>query len=157
MVEDGKGYATAIAQNSQSITAVVTNLNSKDGYKNYTALSQLDDAINLRVAKNDVINQINMTSETTTIDGKHLHVTGNTLFDKDVIVSGMIQAGAVTADKLSASSVTAEKLSIKSLSAITATIGTLRTKTTGARTEIKDNLIEVYDENNVLRVRMGVW
>ena len=147
LVKDGKGYASAIAQNSTSITAVVANLNTKDGYKNYTALSQLDDAINLRVEKNDVINQINMTSETTTIDGKHLHVTGNTVFDKNVVVSGMIQAGAVTADKLS----------VDSLSAITATIGTLRTKTSGARTEIHDNLIEVYDENNVLRVRMGVW
>ena len=147
LVKDGKGYASAIAQNSTSITAVVTNLNTKDGYKNYTALSQLGDAINLRVAKNDVINQINLTSETTTIDGKHLHVTGDTVFDKNVIVSGMIQSGAVTADKLS----------VGSLSAITATIGTLRTKASGARTEIKDNLIEVYDENNVLRVRMGVW
>lgn len=147
LVKDGKGYASAIAQNSTSITAVVTNLNTKDGYKNYTALSQLGDAINLRVAKNDVINQINLTSETTTIDGKHLHVTGDTVFDKNVIVSGMIQSGAVTADKLS----------VDSLSAITATIGTLRTKTSGARLEIKDNLLEVYDENNVLRVRMGVW
>lgn len=147
LVNDGKGYASAISQNSTSITAVVTNLNTKDGYKNYTALSQLGDAINLRVEKNDVINQINLTSETTTIDGKHLHVTGDTVFDKNVIVSGMIQAGAVTADKLS----------VNSLSAITATIGTLRTKTSGARTEIHDNLIEVYDENNVLRVRMGVW
>ena len=147
LVQDGKGYSSAIAQNTASITSVVTNLNSKDGYKNYTALSQLGDAINLRVAKNDVINQINLTSETTTIDGKHLHVTGNTVFDKNVVVSGMIQAGAVTADKLS----------VDSLSAITATIGTLRTKTSGARTEIHDNLIEVYDENNVLRVRMGVW
>lgn len=147
LVKDGKGYASAIAQNSTSITAVVTNLNTKDGYKNYTALSQLGDAINLRVAKNDVINQINLTSETTTIDGKHLHVTGDTVFDKNVIVSGMIQSGAVTADKLS----------VGSLSAITATIGTLRTKTNGARLEIKDNLLEIYDENNVLRVRMGVW
>ena len=147
LVKDGKGYASAIAQNSTSITAVVTNLNTKDGYKNYTALSQLGDAINLRVAKNDVINQINLTSETTTIDGKHLHVTGDTVFDKNVIVSGMIQSGAVTSDKLS----------VDSLSAITATIGTLRTKTSGARLEIKDNLLEVYDENNVLRVRMGVW
>lgn len=147
LVKDGKGYASAIAQNSTSITAVVTNLNTKDGYKNYTALSQLGDAINLRVAKNDVINQINLTSETTTIDGKHLHVTGDTVFDKNVIVSGMIQSGAVTADKLS----------VDSLSAITATVGTLRTKTSGARLEIKDNLLEVYDENNVLRVRMGVW
>ena len=40
---------------------------------------------------------------------------------------------------------------------ITAKIGELKTADTGARTVIKDNLIEVYEENNVLRVRMGVW
>ena len=51
----------------------------------------------------------------------------------------------------------AEHLDVQTLSSICATIGTLRTATTGARTEIRDNLIEVYDENNVLRVRMGVW
>lgn len=50
-----------------------------------------------------------------------------------------------------------DKASITSLSAVSATIGTLRTATTGARTEISDNLIKVYDENNVLRVRIGVW
>lgn len=131
----------------EMVRVVVDNLNTEDGYKNYTALTQLDDDINLRVVKGDVINQINLTSETTTIDGKHLHVTGDTVFDNNVIVSGMIQAGAVTADKLS----------VDSLSAITATIGTLRTATSGARIEISDNLIKVYDANNVLRVRMGLW
>lgn len=141
------GMESDIVKASDSITAIVTNLNTKDGYKNYTALSQLNDAINLRVAKNDVINQINLTSETTTIDGKHLHVTGDTVFDKNVIVSGMIQSGAITADKLS----------VDSLSAISAKIGTLQTATSGARVVIKDNLIQVYDSNNVLRVRMGVW
>jgi hypothetical protein len=48
-------------------------------------------------------------------------------------------------------------LKVGELSAITATIGTLRTATSGARTEIKDNLIEVYDSSGNLRVRLGVW
>ena len=81
------------------------------------------------------------------IQGDYIHITGDTIFDKNIVVKEMIQAKAVTA----------EKLDVQSLSAITATIGTLRTATSGARTEIKDNLIEVYDSNNVLRVRMGVW
>lgn len=59
----------------------------------------------------------------------------------------MIQANAVTADKIS----------VTSLSALSAVIGTLRTKTSGARMEISDNLIEIYDSNNILRVKMGVW
>ena len=72
------------------------------------------------------------------------------------IQSNNIAAGVITTEKLHANAVTAEKMNVSSLSAITATIGTLRTKTTGARVEIKDNLIEVYDANR-LRVRIGVW
>ena len=52
-----------------------------------------------------MINQINLTAEGTTIDGKYLHVTGATKFDNNVIVGGMIAAGAITADKMSASTI----------------------------------------------------
>ena len=59
----------------------------------------------------------------------------------------MIKAGSVSADKMQ----------VESLDTISARIGTLRTATSGARTEIKDNLIEVYDDDNELRVRVGIW
>lgn len=75
----------------------------------------------------------------------------------NAVEANQIAAGAVTAEKIKAGSVTAEKMDVKTLSAISATIGTLRTAETGARMELKDNLIEVYDGNNRLRVRMGVW
>lgn len=138
--------AGAIAK--QDVTTIVSNLgNLMLAKANYSAIAQMTDAINLRVQKGDVVNQINLSPTTTTIAGKYLHVTGQTVFDNNVIVSRMLAAKAITADKLA----------VTSLSAITANIGTLRTKTSGARTEIKDNLIEVYDSNNMLRVRMGVW
>lgn len=136
LVKDGKGYASAIAQNSTSITAVVTNLNSEDGYKNYTALTQLNDAINLRVKADAVINQINLSKESILIDGKKVHITGDTKFDNNIITEGMIQAGAVSADKLAAESITADKIATKTitadkfnidaLSAITADVGELK-------------------------------
>ncbi len=132
----------------QDVTTIVSNLgNLMLAKANYSAIAQMTDAINLRVQKGDVINQINVSPTTTTIDGKYLHVKSTTVIDNNVIVSRMLAAKAVTADKLA----------VTSLSAITANIGLLRTKTSGARTEIKDNLIEVYDSNNRLRVRMGVW
>ena len=49
------------------------------------------------------------------------------------------------------------KASITSLSALSATIGHFKSATTGARLEIKDSLLSVYDNNNVLRVRLGIW
>lgn len=228
---------SAIVQNANSITSVVTELNKKPADCNYSSIKQLQDDILLCVKKDGVINAINVSTEGIVIDGNKVHITGDTVFDKNVIVGGMIaadtialehlkansvssakiqanaitstkiDAGAVTADKIEAGAITAEKLAadsvtsdaiqagsvigdkiaantitssniasnavtsfqiqagavtadkidVTTLSAITARIGELKTADTGARTVIKDNLIEVYDENNVLRVRMGVW
>ena len=45
--------------------------------------------------------------------------------------------------------------SITNLQALSATIGTLRTATSGERVEIRDNKIYVYDSANTLRVKIG--
>ena len=65
----------------------------------------------------------------------------------NLITRGMIQTNAVSADKID----------VNSLSAISAVIGLLRTATSGARMELESNQLRVYDANNVLRVRLGVW
>lgn len=131
----------------QDVTTIVSNLgNLMLAKANYSAIAQMADAINLRVQKGDVINQINLSPTTTTIAGKYLHVTGQTVFDNNVIVSRMLAAKAVTADKLA----------VTSLSAITARIGRLETATSGARTVIQDNLIEIFDENNFRVIALGV-
>ena len=111
----------------------------------------MNDAISLAVKDvdvdgNTVLTKINLADGTILLDGKYIHITGNTKVDGSIITNDML-AGGITADKIM----------VNSLSAICATIGTLRTATSGARTEINDNLIEVYDSNNVLRVKMGVW
>jgi hypothetical protein len=142
---------------NNSVIQLVKNLNTTDGASKYSALVQLIDSIELRVKNDEVISKINISPETITIDGKYIHCTGDTVFDKNIIAKGMIQSGAVTTDNLEAGAVTAKQMTVNSLSAICATIGTLRTKTSGSRVEIHDNLIEVYDDNNTLRVRMGVW
>lgn len=63
----------------------------------------------------------------------------------------------VNGQRITPGSINADRLNVTSLSAITATIGLLRTATTGARLELESNQIRVYDANNVLRVRMGIW
>lgn len=68
-----------------------------------------------------------------------------------------ITTGSIAADRMKANIVSAMSGQFTSLSSISATIGVLRTKTSGARTEIKDNLIEVYDASGQVRVRLGVW
>ena len=70
------------------------------------------DAIQLRVTADNLkemgqngqlMSYINLTPTTVSILSKLLHITADTLIDGNVITSGMLQAGAVTADKLAAS------------------------------------------------------
>ena len=98
---------STIQQNATSITTVVNNLkDSSKAIANYSAFTQLNNDINLRVKKGDVINQINVSDESILIDGKKIHITGDTVFDNNVIAKGMIQARAVTADNLAAQDIT---------------------------------------------------
>lgn len=136
---------SAIVQNANSITSVVTELNKKPADCNYSSINQLQDDILLCVKKDGVINAINVSTEGIVIDGKKVHITGDTVFDKNVIVGGMIAAesialehlkansvssakiqanaitstkiaaGAVTADKIEAGAITAEKLAADSV------------------------------------------
>lgn len=63
--------------------------------------------------------------------------------------------GTLVASQIGVGTVTASKINVTSLDAITATIGTLRTASSGARMEIQDNRIRIYDSSNVLRVKIG--
>ena len=152
---DGKleGYTT-IEQTNTAISNMVVKLNNATDKKleSYSTIQQTQDAISLAVKDidldgNTLVSKINLANGGILLDGKLIHITGQTLFDDNIVTNKMLQAGCVDAGKIK----------VDSLSAISATIGTLRTATSGARTEIKDNLIEVYDSNNVLRVKMGVW
>jgi hypothetical protein len=72
----------------------------------------------------------------------------------NTITATEIATNAITADEISAGAVTAAKISVTQLSAITATIGTLRTASSGARVEIADNIIKVFDATTI-RVKIG--
>ena len=66
------------------------------------------------------------------------------------IKSAYIHNGSIDVAKIN-------KASITSLSALSANIGHFKSAESGARLEIKDSLLSVYDANNVLRVRLGLW
>lgn len=142
------------ALTAPAISNIVVKLNNATDKKleSYSTIQQTQDAISLAVKDidldgNTLVSKINLANGGILLDGKLIHITGQTLFDDNIVTNKMLQAGSVDASKIK----------VDSLSAICATIGTLRTATSGARTEIQDNLIEVYDSNNVLRVKMGVW
>lgn len=101
---------SAIVQNANSITSVVTELNKKPADCNYSSINQLQDDILLCVKKDGVINAINVSTEGIVIDGNKVHITGDTVFDKNVIVGGMIAADSIALEHLKANSVSTAKI-----------------------------------------------
>lgn len=99
---------------NQTVRDVNNNVNSQ--------ITQVKNSIDLKVTQGlkslngqEIISRINLSPEGTRIDGKLLHVTGQAKFDDNIITSKMLQASAVTADKIK----------VDSLSSITANVGTL--------------------------------
>lgn len=128
----------------QEVTRVVGDL---EGFKKdqYTAISQLKDAIGLKVSKGEVKSEVALGLQGVTLSGKQVHITGDTVIDKDVITKGMIQAGAITGDKLD----------VKDLSSITANIGSVRGGTiTGATIRNSDGSFSVSPNGDIKGARI---
>lgn len=119
-----------------------------------SSITQINDGINLRVEKSlnenltgeKIISQINLSPSTIQISGQYLGIDAKTKFEQGVI-----------ANHINAGSVAVTNIKADKLSSVSATIGLLRTRTYGARMEIQDNLLTVYDSAGRLRVKMGVW
>lgn len=137
-------------KNSEETTRRITNLASHTESR----ITELAGSIDLQVKKSigeidggELVSRINLSQSGVYIAGKLIHITGATKFDDNVIVNKMIQANSVTADKLH----------VENLAAVSGTIGLLRSKETGARVEIQDNLITGFDDDNNPRIKLGCW
>ena len=86
-------------------------------------ITQLSDTINLKVSKGDVVNQINVSTESILIDGRKVHITGQTTIDNGVIKTAQIADLSVSTAKIANAAITDAK--IGSLSATKITTGTL--------------------------------
>lgn len=91
-----------IEQYADKISSIVSGLNG-EGSEQYSAIVQLKNAIGLCVKDSDldgreIISRINLSPNTVSIDGKLVHITGQTLFDDDVILRGHMSAGSISCD-----------------------------------------------------------
>ncbi|HFG4486329.1 TipJ family phage tail tip protein [Acinetobacter baumannii] len=76
--------------------------------------------------------------------------------------NGTVIPAGLYLDNASIGYINANKINADSLSAISANLGTLTTlkdpaKPNGARMVLTGSLITIYDDNNIMRVRMGLW
>lgn len=118
-----------------------------------TKISQLDDGIDIKVTKglkaldgNAILSRINLYEGGVKIDGKLIHITGDTLIDGNIITNRMIQANSISADKLK----------VDSLSALSAYIGgTLRGgKLIGTEIQNESGSFKVDAQGNIYGVNI---
>ena len=117
---------TALQASSQA-DSVAVNLGSLSSEIS-SSLTMLSNNINLRVAKGEIISQINLSPESILIDGSKVHITGQTSIDNAIITTAMIRDAAITDAK------------IGSLSAAKITTGTLSAARIGAGSITSDKL-----------------
>lgn len=142
--ETNKKLSAQIAQTSTSIQSVVNELNKTTGRSAYSAINQLKDEINLKVGADEVVSAINLSPAEIKISGKKIILDGDTVINGKIIKDGMIDNNAVGPNTIQSGAITADKIDITG-------------GKTGARIEILENLIIVYDANGVARVKLGIW
>lgn len=81
---------SSVTQTANSINSVVTDL-TNGMPTGASIISQISDSVSIMVEKNDVINQINVSTEGILIAGEKVHITGTTLIDDAIITTAMIK------------------------------------------------------------------
>lgn len=103
-----------LTQTANAYSTQVQNLTTNMA----TQFSQLSEGIDLKLKAlngDEIVSRINLSSTGTRISGKLLHVTGDALFDNNIITKQMLAAKAVSADKMD----------VGELSAISGNLGTV--------------------------------
>lgn len=139
--------SSKVTQTEKSITSVVSQLNGDPSKSEFTAITQLNNALGLKVGKGDLISSINASPDSIKIKSSLIKIDGTTQIGNNVITKNMIQTGAITADKLN----------VSTLSAISADFGTFDTQTKNGKVKFSGSLIEVYDKKGNIIVRIGDW
>lgn len=132
LVDQATGFQRSLSDLNKHLSSQITQVASGVELKVKDALNSLTGS--------EIVSRINLTPAGTRIDGRLLHVTGQALFDDNIVTNKMLQAKAVTADKMQ----------VDSLSAITANVGELKGGTIiGTTIKNADNTFSVDSKGNV--------
>ena len=115
---DVSGFSSRLIDQANAFQRTVNDLNRNIS----SQITQISNGIELKVTNalgkldgKELISRINLTPAGTRIDGKLLHVTGQALFDDNIIANKMLQADSVNA----------RNIKVDSLSSITVNTGNL--------------------------------
>lgn len=121
LVTKTDGLETSYSQISQTVDEIQLTVGDK---ADKSQITQLQDQINLRVEKDDVINQINVSTEGIIIDGAKVQITGKTYIEDAVITDAMV--ADLSASKLTAGVIDASKINVTNLDASQIKAGTIQ-------------------------------
>lgn len=121
LIDQASAFQRSLSDLNKHVSSQITQISEGIELKVTNALGKLDGK--------ELISRINLTPAGTKIDGKLLHVTGQTLFDKNIIAKGMIQAGAVTADNIHVDNLAAISINTGNLTGGSITGGTFKNST----------------------------
>ena len=121
LVTKTDGLETSYSQISQTVDEIQLTVGDK---ADKSQITQLQDQINLRVEKDDVINQINVSTEGIIIDGAKVQITGKTYIEDAVITDAMV--ADLSASKLTAGVIDASKINVTNIDASNIKAGSIQ-------------------------------
>jgi hypothetical protein len=97
----GEASGAQWTMTANDIIGIVTELNKDPAECSYTAIAQSINDIQFRASDGSVHSLLNITPNTITIDAKYIHITGDSVFDDNVIVGNALMANSIEASKIS--------------------------------------------------------
>lgn len=138
------GFQSKLIDQANAFQHSISDLNSNLG----TQITQISNGIELKVNNalnsldgREIISRINLSPAGTRIDGKLLHVTGEALFDNNIITKGMLQAGSVSADKMQVDSLSSISINTGDLTGGSITGGTFKNTNGSFRIDPNGNIV----------------
>ena len=133
IIDQANAYQRSLSDLNKNVTSQITQISQGFELKVTQAIGKLDGK--------ELISRINLTPAGTLIDGKLLHVTGQALFDDNIITNKMLQANSVTA----------RNMQVDSLSSISANIGSLKGGSiTGTTFKNANNTFRIDANGNIV-------
>ena len=138
------GFESKLIDQADAFQHSISDLNSNLG----SQITQISNGIELKVNNalnsldgREIISRINLSPAGTRIDGKLLHVTGEALFDNNIITKGMLQAGSVSADKMQVDSLSSISINTGDLTGGSITGGTFKNTNGSFRIDPNGNIV----------------
>lgn len=126
------GFESKLIDQANAFQHSISDLNTNLG----TQITQISNGIELKVSNalnsldgREIISRINLTPAGTRIDGKLLHVTGQALFDDNIITNKMLQADSVNARNIHVNSLSSISVNTGDLTGGSITGGTFKNST----------------------------